>query len=118
MFGLLPKGAKIKIFRIIIVPFVLYGSETWSFTLKEEHRMKLYENRALRRVFVLKREQIEGDWIRLHSEELTFVPAVIRRIKSRRMRWVGHMARMGKRRGEYNNPKEEDNLESLGEGGG
>jgi hypothetical protein len=74
----------------------LYGREIWSLTLKEEHRLKVSENRALRRIFGPKREEVAGDWRRLHIEELHnlyTMPNIIRMIKSRRMRWAGHVAR-------------------------
>jgi hypothetical protein len=79
-------------------PVVLYGCETWSLTLREEHRLRLFENRVLRRIFGPKRNEVAGEWRKLHSEELHILyssPNIIRQIKSRRMRWVGHVARMG-----------------------
>jgi hypothetical protein len=75
---------------------VLYGCETWSLTLKEEHRLRVFENRVLRRIFGLKRDEVTGEWRKLHNEELS----IIRIIKSR-MRWAGHVARMGKKRNAY-----------------
>jgi hypothetical protein len=78
---------------------VLYGCETWSLTLKEEHRLRVFENRALRRIFGPKRDDVTGDWRKLHNEELQNLyssPNIIRMITSRRMRWAGHVARMGK----------------------
>jgi hypothetical protein len=81
----------------------LYGCETWSLTLREEHRLRVFENRVLRRIFGPKRDEVTGEWRRLHNEELNdlhFSPN-IRVIKSRRMRWAGHVARMGQRRGAY-----------------
>jgi uncharacterized membrane protein len=76
---------------------VLYGCETWSVTLREEHRLRVFENRVLRRIFEPKRDAT-GDWRKLHNEELHnlySLPNIIRMIKSRRMRWAGHVARMG-----------------------
>ncbi|PNF22492.1 hypothetical protein B7P43_G14846, partial [Cryptotermes secundus] len=73
------------------LPVVLYGCETWSLTLREEHRV-------LRRIFGLKRDEVTGGWRKLHNEELHNLyssPSIIRMIESRRMRWVGHVARMG-----------------------
>jgi hypothetical protein len=71
--------------------------ETWSLTLREEHRLRVFENRVLRRIFVLKRDEVTGVWIKLHNEELHNLYtslSIIRMIKSRRMRWVGHVALM------------------------
>jgi hypothetical protein len=89
---------KIKIYRTIILPVVLYGCETWSVTLREEHRLRVLENRVLRRIFGPKRDEVTGEWRRLHKEELNDLCSssnIIRVIKSRRMRWAGHVARMG-----------------------
>jgi hypothetical protein len=60
----------IKIYRTIILPVVLYGCETWSLTQREEHRLKVFENRVLRRIFGPKRDEVTGEWRRLHNEEL------------------------------------------------
>jgi hypothetical protein len=101
---LLFKNTKIKIYRTIILPVVLYGCETWSLKLREEHRLTMFENRVLRRIFRPKRDEVAGEWKRLHNEELNDFyssPTIIRVIKSRRMRWAGHVARMGKGRGAY-----------------
>jgi hypothetical protein len=86
--------------KIITFPVVLYGCETWSLTLREEHRLRVFENRVLRKIFVPKRDQVIGGWRKLHNEELHNLygsPSIIRMIKSRRMKWAGHVARMGKR---------------------
>jgi hypothetical protein len=83
---------------------VLYGCETWSLTLREEHRLRVFENRVLRRIFGPKRDEITGEWRRLRNEELNNLyssPNIIRVIKSRRMRCAGHVARKGKGRGAY-----------------
>jgi hypothetical protein len=68
---LLFKKLKIKIYRTIILPIVLYGCETWSLTLREERRPRVFENRVLRRVFGPTRDEVTGEWRRLHIEELS-----------------------------------------------
>ena len=100
--SLLSKKLKIKIYRTIILPVVLYGCETWSLTLREECRLRVSENRVLRRVLGPKRDEVTGEWRKLHNEELSdpySLPNIVRVVKSRRMRWVGHVARMGEGRG-------------------
>ena len=82
------------------MPVVLYGYETWSLTLREERRLRVFEKRVLRRVFGPKRGEVTGERRKLHNEELNdlyCLPNIIRVIKSRRMRWAGHVARMGER---------------------
>ena len=69
--SLLSKKLKIKIYRTIILPVVLYGCETWSLTLREECRLRVSENRVLRRVFGPKRDEVTGEWRKLHIEELS-----------------------------------------------
>jgi hypothetical protein len=84
----------------MILSAVLYGCETWSLTLTEEHRLSVSENRVLRRIFVPKRNEVTAEWRILHNEELRDLyssPSVIRIIKSRRMRWVGNGTRMGEK---------------------
>ena len=101
---LLSKNLKIKIYRTIILPVVLYGCETWSLTLREERKLRVFENRVFRRIFGRRREKVTGEWRRLHNEELNDLyssPNIVRVIKSRRMRWAGHVARMGEERGVY-----------------
>jgi len=85
-------------------PLVLYGFETWSLTLREERWLRVFENRVLRRVFGAERDEVTKEWRKLHNEELNDLycsPNTVRVIKSRRMRWAGHVARMGERRGVY-----------------
>jgi hypothetical protein len=82
---------------------VLYGCETWSLTFREEHRLRVFENRVLRRIFGPKGEE-DGSWRKLHNDELHNLycsPNIVRVIKSRRMRWAGHVALMGEWRGVY-----------------
>jgi hypothetical protein len=89
-------------YTTVVLPVLLYGCETWSLTLKEEHRLMVFENRMLR-IFRPKREE-DGSWRKLHNDELHSLyssPNIVTVIKSRRMRWAGHVARMGERRGVY-----------------
>jgi hypothetical protein len=93
---LISKNLKDKIYRTVILPVVLYGCETWSLILREEHRLGVFENRVLRRIFEPEREE-DGSWRKLHNDELHSLyssPNIVRVIKSRRMGWVGHVARM------------------------
>ena len=101
---LLLKNLKIKIYRTIILPVVLYGCETWSLALREERKLRVFENIVLRRIFGPRRDEVKGECRRLHNEELHDLyssPNIMRMIKSRRMRWAGHVARMGEERGAY-----------------
>jgi hypothetical protein len=96
---------KIKIYKTIILPVVLYGCEMLSLMLREEHRLRVFGNRVLRRIFGPERDEVTGGWRKLHNEELHGLyssPSIVRVIKARRMRWAGHMARMGDVRGAYN----------------
>jgi hypothetical protein len=93
---------KIKTNRITIFPVVVYGREAWSLTLREERRLRVFENSVLRRIFGPKRDEVTGDWRKLNYEELNDLycsPNIIRVRKSRRMRGTGHVACMGKRKG-------------------
>jgi hypothetical protein len=94
----------IQIYRTKILPVVLYGCETWSLTLREDRRLRVFENRGLRRVFWPKRDEVTGEWRKLHNEELNDLycsPTIVQVIKLRRMRWVGHLVRMQEERGVY-----------------
>jgi hypothetical protein len=87
---LLSKNVKIEIHRTIILPVVLYGCETWSLTLREECRLRVFENRVLRRIFGPNRDQVTGEWGRLHKKELHALystPNITQVIKSIRLRW-------------------------------
>jgi len=98
------KCEHLKIYITIIVPVVLYGCETWSLTLREERRLRVFEIRVLRRVFRPKRDEVTGEWGKLHYGELNDLyssPSIVWVTKSRRMRWVGHVVHIGERRGIY-----------------
>jgi hypothetical protein len=101
---LLSRNVKVKIYKTIILPVVMYGCETWSLTLREEHRLRVFENRVLRKIFGTKRDEVIGEWRTLHSEELHNLyssPDIFGQVKSRRMRWTGYMERMGEERKMY-----------------
>jgi hypothetical protein len=96
------QNLKIKIYRTIILPVGLYGCETWSLTLRKERRLRVFENSVLRKVSGPKRDEVTMEWRKLHNVELNDVyslPNIVRVVKSRRMRWAGHVAPMGKDRG-------------------
>jgi hypothetical protein len=93
---LLSKNLKIRIYKPLMLPVVLYGCETWSLTLRE--------NRVLRRMFGPRRDEVTGEWRKLHNEELHDLyssPSIIRIIKARKMRLAGHVARMGEKKNTY-----------------
>jgi hypothetical protein len=93
---MLSKNVKIKIYKTIILPLVLYGYETWSLTLGEEHRLRVFEKRVLRRIFALKMDQMVGGRRKLHNKELhnlSFLPNINKRTKSKGG-WAGHVAHM------------------------
>jgi hypothetical protein len=97
---LLSKNLKIKIYRTITLPVVLYGCETWSLILQEERRLRVFDNRVLRRIFGPQRDEVTGEWIKLHNEELNDLYSscnIVQVIKSRKMRWAGHVVRIGRR---------------------
>jgi hypothetical protein len=92
------------IIKIYIFLVVLYGCETWSLTLREEHRLGVFENMALRWLFGPKRDEVTGEWRKLHNEELHDLyssPSIIRIMKTRRKRWAGHVAEMVEKRNAY-----------------
>ena len=106
------------------MPVVLYGCETWSLTLREERRLRVFENRVLRRVFGPKRDEVTGERRKLHNDELSDLycsPNIVRVLKSRRMRWAGHVAGMERvevyTRFWWGNMRERDHLEDPGVGG-
>jgi hypothetical protein len=101
---LLPNNVKVRIHKTIILPMVLYGCETWSLTVREEHKLRVFENRVLRRIFGPKRDGVTGGWRKLRNEELHNLyssPSIIRIIKSRSWMWAGHVAQMGEKRNVY-----------------
>jgi len=86
------------------LPVVLYGCKTWSLTLQEERKLRVFENMVLRRIFGPRRDELTGEWGRLHNEELNDLyssPNIVQVIKLRRMRWAGHVACTGEERGVY-----------------
>jgi hypothetical protein len=95
-------AAKFKKYKNIIFPVVLCGCKTWSLTFREERRLRVFENRELRRIFGPKRDEVTEEWRKLHNEDLHDLytsPNIVRVIKSRRMRWAVHVARIGEGRG-------------------
>jgi hypothetical protein len=119
---LLSTNVKVKIYTTIILPVILYGCETWSLTLREDHRLGVFENRVLRRIFGPKRDEVTGEWRKLHSEELHNLysyPDIIRQVKANEV--GGTCGTHG--RGEnctrfwWESPKERDHWEDQGVGG-
>jgi hypothetical protein len=112
------RNVKVEIHKTIILPVVFYGCETWSLTLREEHRLRVFDNRVLRRIFGSKRdEEREREWRKLHNGKLLNLcssPEIIRQLKSRRMRWAGYVVRMEKGRQVHmvlvESPKERERL--------
>jgi hypothetical protein len=101
---LLSRNLKFKIYKTTILQVVLHECETWSVTLREEHRLRVIENRVLRRIFGPERDEVTGEWRKLHNGELhnfNTSPNIIRQVKSRRTRWVGNVSRMGEERKIY-----------------
>jgi hypothetical protein len=95
---------KYEIYRTIILPVVLYGWETWSVAMGEEHRLRVFENRMVTKTFGPKKDELTSEWRRIHNEELYDTcssPNIFQVIKSGRMRWAGHVARLGDSKGAY-----------------
>ena len=105
----------IEIYRTVIFPVVVYGCETWSLTLSEECRLRVFENRVLKKIFGPKRDEVTGERRRLHNDELYVLyssPNIIRAIKSRRLTWAEHVARIGAtRRAQWGNLRRGNHLE-------
>ena len=100
----LSKYLKIKIYRTTILRVVLYECEIWSLTLREERKLRVFENMVLRRIFGPRKDEVTGERRKLHNEELNDLyssPYIVRVIKLRRMRCAGHVACMGEERGVY-----------------
>ena len=94
---LLSKKLKVNTYKTIILPVVLYGCQTWSLTLREKHKLRVFENKVLRKIFGAKTDEITGEGRKLHNAELNALYSslnIIRYPKSRRLRWAGHVARM------------------------
>jgi hypothetical protein len=92
------RNIKIRIHKTIILPVALYGCETWLLTLRVEHRLRVFENWVLRKIFGVKRHEVMGGWRKLHTEELHSLyssASMIRMMKSSRMRWAGNVTCMG-----------------------
>jgi hypothetical protein len=92
------------IYKIIILPVDLYGCETWSLALRDERRLREFEQRVLRKKFGPRRDEVTGEWRKVHNEEfidLYSSPNIVRVIKSRRMRWARHVALMVESRAVY-----------------
>jgi hypothetical protein len=103
VYNLLSKYIKIRIYGTVILPMVLCGCETWFLALRK-HRLRVFENGLLRRIFGRKRHEVTGGWRELRYEELCDLypaPSIIGTMKSRRIRWVGHVSRMGEKRKAY-----------------
>ena len=83
--------------KAIILPVVFYGCETWSLTLRNEHGLRVFENKVLIKIFGAKRDDITREWRKLHNAELLALHSssnIIRNLKSRRLKWAVHVARI------------------------
>jgi hypothetical protein len=90
----------IRLYKIIVLLVVLYGCETWSLTLREGYRLRMFENRMLRKIYEPKRDEVIGGWRKQYNEELHNLycsPSIIRIVELKRVRWAGHVAGMGRR---------------------
>ena len=118
--SLLSKNIKIKIYRTIILPVVLYGCENWSLTLREGLGLMILENVAVRRIFGPKKDEVTGEWGKLGNEELNdlYPSSYLIRVLKSRMLWARHVARMWERRGHtsfwWGNLRERDHLQDSG----
>ncbi|KAJ4432413.1 hypothetical protein ANN_21032 [Periplaneta americana] len=93
-----------RIYKTVILPVALYGYQTWTLTLRREQTLRVFENKFLRKIFGAKRYEVKGEWRKLHTAELHALyssPDMIRNIKSRRLRWAGHVAHMGESKNAY-----------------
>jgi hypothetical protein len=102
--SLLPKNIKLKVHRNVILPVAFYGCEPWSPTLRKVRRLRVFENRVLRRIFGPNRNVVTGEWRELHNEKLNDLycsPNIVQVIKSRRLRLAGYVAYMNERSGAY-----------------
>jgi len=100
----LTNALKITLYRTTILPIVLYACETWLLTLREERKLRVFENMVLRRIFGPRTDKVTGEWRRLHNKELNDLyssPNIMWVIKSRRMGWAGLVVRVGEERGVY-----------------
>ncbi|KAJ4433295.1 hypothetical protein ANN_15554 [Periplaneta americana] len=93
-----------RMYTTVILQVILYGCETWTLILREEQRLRVFENKVLRKIFGAKRDEVTGEWRKLHNAELDALyssPDIIRNIKSRGLRWAGHVARVDESRNAY-----------------
>ena len=101
---LLSKKLKVNTYKTIILPVILYGCETWSLTLRKEQWLMVSENKVLRKILGAKRDKYTGEWRKLHNAELHALyssPNIIKKLKSRRLKWAGHVVRMEQSRNAY-----------------
>ena len=113
-----PKGLTSVGYNNILQRMALYGCEAWSLTAREERKLRVFENMVLRRIFGSRRDEVTGEWRIPHNEELNGLyssPNIVRVIKSRRMRWAGHVARMGRGGGVYSLGGETGGKDTAGE---